>query len=166
MRTFGFSTRAVAKGDFRTAIARTREATAGYPMSIELSALRASELDPLLDAFAGLDLTGFAYVSLHGPSRLDGTTEHQVQKRLQAFLVNHRVNVVMHPDTLCDVPSWRVLGPQLCLENMDNRDKQPPESLATGDPRVPRSCTKHPRFGAHHHRVRVRAPCLYRRAEG
>src|SRR5260221_12550604 len=38
--------------------------------AIELSALRDHELRPLIEALPRLEIDGFAYVSLHAPSRL------------------------------------------------------------------------------------------------
>jgi hypothetical protein len=64
MKPIGFSTGALAKGDFATGLAVQR----GVPRidAVELSALRDHELPLLVDAIPSLDLEGFEYVSFHG----------------------------------------------------------------------------------------------------
>jgi len=65
MRRIGFSTGALARGDFRSGIA-LQESRAD---AIELSALREAELDPLIGAIPDLPLKRFTFVSFHAPSR-------------------------------------------------------------------------------------------------
>ena len=61
MRRIGFSTGALARGDFRGALEKLRL----YGLQVvELSALRASELDPLANALPSLDLSDFSFVSI------------------------------------------------------------------------------------------------------
>jgi hypothetical protein len=63
----GFSTGALAKGDFPRALQMLR--TAGVS-TVELSALREHELPSLAHSLNDLDLTGFSHVSIHAPSNL------------------------------------------------------------------------------------------------
>ena len=64
MRPMGFSTGALAQGDFHLAL----RMLADQPTTaVELSALRAHELLPLSQALPTLDLSRFAYVSVHAP---------------------------------------------------------------------------------------------------
>ncbi len=112
MRPIGFSTGALAKGDFRRGIELQR----GVP-AIELSALRDHELPLLIDALPQLDLSGFTYISLHAPSALRTLSEDSV------FALLQRVpwRVIAHPELLQTPSLWRRLGDRLCLENMDDR---------------------------------------------
>jgi hypothetical protein len=75
MRPLGFSTGALAKGDFRTGLALQR--TKPSLRAIELSALRDHELRPLLSSLGQLDLSHFEYVSLHAPSKLTTLSEKE-----------------------------------------------------------------------------------------
>jgi len=117
MRPIGFSTGALAKGDFSHAIHllkhyRTLKA-------IELSALRDHELAPLVEAVPELDLKSFDYVSFHAPSKLrdmDEATVVELLLRLPAAWP-----IVVHPDILETTQLWTRLGSRLCVENMDNR---------------------------------------------
>lgn len=117
MRPLGFSTGALAKGDFQRGLALQR----GLPRvrAVELSALRDHELPPLLDAAGALDLAGFDYVSVHAPSKLGMLPEQEVFERLAAL--PEAWPIVAHPEILRTPALWRSLGPRLCLENMDNR---------------------------------------------
>ena len=117
MRQVGFSTGALAKGDFRRGIdlQRGKDVTA-----IELSALRECELKQLLVSFASLDLDGFEYVSFHAPSQLKILSEAEAVQQIRDYLPRS-VPVIIHPDVLSDDAAWQTLGSQLCLENMDRR---------------------------------------------
>jgi hypothetical protein len=117
MRPIGFSTGALAKGDFNRAIRlqgkfRTLKA-------IELSALRDHELAPLVEAVPRLDLKSFDYVSFHAPSKLremDEATAADLLLRLPEAWP-----IVVHPDILRNTKLWNRFGSRLCVENMDNR---------------------------------------------
>ncbi len=116
MRPLGFSTGALAKGDFRAGIdiQRLLGTTA-----VELSALRDSELPSLLASLEDLDLEAFAHVSLHAPSTLNQMREQE----LVAALVDVPAPwpIIVHPDVITTPERWRFLGARLCLENMDQR---------------------------------------------
>ncbi len=87
--------------------------------ALELSALRESELLPLLDALPTLDLSRFRCVSIHAPSQFTGQTE-----RALADALLHRsgtMTIVVHPDAISDFGCWRPFGSRLCIENMDKR---------------------------------------------
>lgn len=117
MRTIGFSTGALALGDFRGAL----DALKGLPVgAVELSALRIEELDGLLGALDDLDLSGFRYVAVHAPSTFSALEEPGLIDKLLK-VVSRGFNVILHPDSMHHVPSWRRLGERLCLENMDKR---------------------------------------------
>jgi hypothetical protein len=87
--------------------------------AVELSALRDSELPPLLASLQDLDLEAFAYVSLHAPSALKQMREQD----LVAALVDVPAAwpIIVHPDVIATPECWRFLGARLCLENMDQR---------------------------------------------
>lgn len=117
MRPVGFSTGALARGDYRRGLEMQR----ALPRArvVELSALRDHELRPLLDGVGSLDLRGFDYVSVHAPSRLVRLSEREVFERLRAL--PPAWPVVVHPCIMHTPALWRSLGPRLCIENMDNR---------------------------------------------
>lgn len=116
MGPIGFSTGALAKGDFRRGLELqdAQETTA-----VELSALREDELQPLVEELSSLALSRFQYISVHAPSRLTSRSEDWLISLL------HRVPgewpIVAHPDLIREVDAWRTLGWRLCLENMDIR---------------------------------------------
>jgi len=116
MRAIGFSTGALAKGDFRRGMALNRQA--GAVRAVELSALRASELYPLLEAIPRLDLSGYEYVSFHAPS---GVTDLDDRALLNALAtLPDTWSIISHPEIIRS-DDWRSLGSRLCIENMDNR---------------------------------------------
>lgn len=117
MRPLGFSTGALAKGDFQRGLMLQR----GNPRvrAVELSALRDHELPALARAASSLDLSGFEYVSVHAPSKLGRESEQAVFEQLAAL--PPQWPIVAHPEILLTPSRWRSLGPRLCLENMDDR---------------------------------------------
>jgi xylose isomerase-like TIM barrel protein len=117
MRPIGFSTGALAKGEFRRGLqlqSENSEITA-----VELSALRSHELGPLVDAIPSLDLDSFAYVSFHAPSKPEGLGERDVVDLLRQL--PREWPIIAHPEILQTPELWAGFGSQLCLENMDNR---------------------------------------------
>ncbi|QDU73041.1 Xylose isomerase-like TIM barrel [Bremerella volcania] len=116
MRRIGFSTGALAKGDFREGIRLQRD----IADAIELSALREDELDPLVSAIEELDLTSFHYISFHAPSQLQKWTERELVERLVKlpFKIS---SVIVHPNIISDFEVWNRLGSRLAIENMDQR---------------------------------------------
>lgn len=117
MRKLGFSTGALALGDFRRGLelCRTHRLAA-----VELSALRLPELRPLIDALPGLDLGAFDYVSLHAPGRYQPEEEPMILGLLEKAAARG-IPVVVHPDAIRDLDAWKQLGRMLLLENMDRR---------------------------------------------
>jgi hypothetical protein len=117
VKRIGFSTGAIAKGDFQSALARLQL----FKVSVvELSALRLEELDSLIDSLPGLNLGSFDFVSLHAPSRFSVAYERHVLDRLRA-VVDQGIPVVVHPDVISTPRDWEALGPMLLIENMDKR---------------------------------------------
>jgi len=117
MRLVGFSTGALALGDYRRALEMLNGTTAN---AVELSALREHELPGLMRGLADLQLGQFRYVSVHAPSRLVAVSEREAAEALLPC-VDHGWNVVLHPDVVRDASCWRPFGRLLCLENMDKR---------------------------------------------
>lgn len=116
-RTVGFSTGALAYGDFKRALDMIRP----YPIrAVELSALRQPELSPLAAAAATLQLSQFNYVAVHAPSQIDTSSEARVVGQLLS-LAERGWFVVVHPDAIHDYSLWRQFGAMLCIENMDKR---------------------------------------------
>lgn len=118
MAFFGFSTGALALGDFRRALSMMR-GKAGIE-AVELSALREDELPPLVEALDSLDLGRFKYVSVHAPSRLQRVSERAVVDCLEPVF-RRGWHVVLHPDVITDFAPWRAAGRLVCVENMDKR---------------------------------------------
>jgi hypothetical protein len=118
MRAIGFSSGALAKGDFRKGLTlQMREQFT----AIELSALREHELRPMLDAIGDLALTKFEYVSFHAPSAFVDFSEKAVVTLLMQLPKDWPV--VVHPDLIHEPSRWLALGSRLCLENMDIRKR-------------------------------------------
>lgn len=117
MRPIGFSTGALAKGDFERGLRVQRDVA--RIDAVELSALRDHELRTLVEAVAALDLTGFDYVSFHAPSRLQTLDEVTVFDLL--LRLPESWPIVVHPEVIRTPDLWRTLGERLCIENMDNR---------------------------------------------
>ncbi len=119
MRNFGFSTGAVALDDFRLAL----EVVAPFRLtSVELSALRMSEVDDLLCAIPNLDLKQYKHISLHAPSRYEKYEEQELARSLYKH-VPKSWRIVLHPDAISDFEIWKRFGPQLAIENMDRRKR-------------------------------------------
>jgi len=117
MRTIGFSTGALARGDFRKAL----QMMAGKNLSaVELSALRQDELGPLVEQIKTLDLTAFKYVSFHAPSSMEREFERQALQLLEQ-VAEIGWPIIVHPDAMYEPKEWARLGDRLWLENMDKR---------------------------------------------
>lgn len=117
MRDIGFSTGALARGDFRAALAMLSDYECP---AVELSALRENELPGLMDALDQIDVGRFRYVSVHAPSRLRTMRERDVADLLRPC-IERGWPVVLHPDAIGDHRCWSDFGRLLCLENMDKR---------------------------------------------
>jgi sugar phosphate isomerase/epimerase len=117
MRPLGYSTGALARGDFRRALHLLSEYTTD---AIELSALRSEELEPLIKALQTLDLKRFIYVSVHAPSQFSSDEEPEIVRSL-CKAAARGCYIIVHPDAMHDVDAWAALGSRLCLENMDKR---------------------------------------------
>lgn len=117
MRPVGFSTGALACGDFRRALKMLQ---ARRLPALELSALRERELSPLLDALDTLDLSNYAYLSLHAPSAFTTLSEQTATLLLKRSLPRSWP-IIIHPDALMDYSLWHGFGEALCIENMDQR---------------------------------------------
>lgn len=117
MRPVGFSTGALAQGDFRRALELLESAP--HATAVELSALREGELSPFVQASPSLDLDRFPYVSVHVPSRLESMEEREVVLILDTFPEDWVL--VVHPNVITTPVEWRRLGRRLCIENMDDR---------------------------------------------
>lgn len=117
MRIVGFSTGALARGDFRRAL----QMLAGKKLSaVELSALRQDELHPLVSQLGRLDLSGFHYVSFHAPSSIEPGFEQEALGILEE-VAGLGWPIIVHPDAMHRPREWARLGDRLCLENMDKR---------------------------------------------
>ncbi len=117
MWTIGFSTGALAFGDYRHGLALLAGTGA---RAVELSALRENELPGLMAGLAELDLSSYDYVSVHAPSKLQTMREVAVAEALRPC-IERRWPIILHPDAIGDHGCWRDFGDIICLENMDKR---------------------------------------------
>lgn len=117
MRRIGFSTGAIARGDFHSALSAMKRHNLKV---VELSALRVAELRPLVEALPFLDLSCFQFVAIHAPSKFTPDEESGVLGLLRP-LADQGYAIVAHPDVIFKVSSWSKLGSQLLIENMDKR---------------------------------------------
>lgn len=137
MHAYGFSTGALALGDFKKGlgILAGQDATA-----VELSALRDRELPDLMREINDLDLSRFTYVSVHAPSRFSSLREADCAELLMPC-IDRGWPVVLHPDAIGDPACWDSFDRYLCLENMDKRkaDGRTPEELMRWFQRFPQA---------------------------
>jgi hypothetical protein len=117
MRCVGFSTGALALGDFRRALQMLADKKV---CAVELSALRQEELIPLVSSLEHLDLSAFDYVSFHAPSALEPSFE-QTALNLLERVASRGWPIIVHPDAMFTPLEWGCLGGCLCIENMDKR---------------------------------------------
>jgi hypothetical protein len=117
MRCIGFSTGALARSDFRSALQMLKGKSAS---AVELSALRQEELMPLVKQLNDLDLTSFKYVAFHAPSSMEHSFE-PVALELLGEVAARNWPIVVHPDAMHTPSEWSRLGDCLCIENMDKR---------------------------------------------
>ena len=117
MRQVGFSSGAIAYGDFARALDILK--VTPFPC-IEMSALRVSELPALIAALPELDLSSYMYISFHAPSNFTAEEEAWVADLLFTR-VPETWPIVIHPDTICNFDLWTRFGKRLAIENMDRR---------------------------------------------
>jgi len=117
MANIGFSTGALARGDFRRGLDILRR---NQIYSVELCALRSSELEPLIQSIDTLGLEEFSYVSFHAPSKFDAEEEWRIVEHLGA-IAERGWNIIVHPDSITQHELWKQFGNLLLIENMDKR---------------------------------------------
>jgi hypothetical protein len=117
MRPTGFSTGALTKGDFQTALSWLENTDSD---AIELSALREEELPSLVAQLKRMNLRRFQYKSIHAPKSFERMSERAAVQMLVPF-AKEGFRIILHPDAIKDVEAWKELGSALCLENMDMR---------------------------------------------
>lgn len=118
MRTFGFSTGALAKSDVKRALSMAAKHDTD---AIEYSALRIGELEAMVTFLTHQELSHFGYVAFHAPSRFEERDERRVVELLRVLVEKLGLHIVIHPDAIHDYSLWRTLGKNLCVENMDHR---------------------------------------------
>lgn len=118
MRRFGFSTGALAKGDFRAALQQSLDA---QDDAVEYSALREPELEPLAKHLLEHGTGPFTHVAFHAPSQFNPENEAKIVETLKTLVEKLGIWIVAHPDSIKTFQLWRTLGTHLCIENMDHR---------------------------------------------
>lgn len=116
MRFIGYSTGAIALGDFSRAL--TLLSPYAF-QAIELSALRMDEVGPLLSALPNLALERYKYISFHAPSAFREDEEELLVALLSRLPTAWPI--VLHPDAIYQVSRWASLESRLAIENMDRR---------------------------------------------
>jgi len=117
MRTVGFSTGALARGDYRHAL----DMLSDKPVTaIELSALRQNELWPLVEDLDNLNLHRFRYVAFHAPSAIDPSFELPAIELLERVAARGWP-IIVHPNAMHTPAAWARFDTLLCIENMDKR---------------------------------------------
>ena len=118
---YGFSTGSIAREDFDRGLS---VASIGSTKAVELSALRESELDPLLEWIDGLGnrLQPFEHVSFHAPSRREKLSEREFVSKLKP-IADRGWAIIVHPDVIENYSCWKSLGRAVCIENMDKRKR-------------------------------------------
>jgi hypothetical protein len=96
MRMIGFSTGALARGDYRRALRMLANKDVN---AVELSALRLEELRPLVEDLDNLDLRKFRYVAFHAPSSLDPSFEAATIKLLE-HVAGRGWTIIVHPNAM------------------------------------------------------------------
>lgn len=116
MLNIGYSTGAIALGDFSKAIDLLDQ---HQFHAIELSALRVNEVEPLVAAVPKLNLKKYRYISFHAPSAF----AEKEEDRLVELLSNLPLEwpIVLHPDAIHKFERWNVIAERLAIENMDRR---------------------------------------------
>src|SRR5262249_16453755 len=110
-KRIGFSTGALAKGDFERGLELFRR---NGVRVVEVWALREHELPRLADAVRQIDLSEFSYVSVHAPSKRQELSEIEICRLLErAALLG--LPIVIHPDTIEDPVNWKAFGRLLLL---------------------------------------------------
>lgn len=116
MKLFGYSTGAIALGDF----ARALDVLSRYDFdAVELSALRISEVEPLINALPNLNLSRYKYVSFHAPSSFGEAEEEHLIWLLSKLPKDWPI--VLHPDAIYSPLRWQGISHRLAIENMDRR---------------------------------------------
>jgi hypothetical protein len=93
-RSIGFSTGALAGGDFQSALAWMGPTMAD---AVEVSALRFEELEPLVRDLDRLPVKRYHYVSFHVPSFFHREQEETIVGLLRPVF-DRGCNIVVHPD--------------------------------------------------------------------
>lgn len=116
MRLLGYSTGAIALGDFSRALSLLAQFDF---RAVELSALRISEVEPLLLALPTLDLGRYKYISFHAPSAFSENEEEGLISLLSKLPAVWPI--ILHPDAIFNPSRWAVLSDRIAIENMDRR---------------------------------------------
>ncbi len=117
MRPIGFSTGSLAPGNTRLALEMLRS---HRTTAIELSALRTSEVDEVLQVVREVKLEHFQYISFHAPSKWNGMGEREFLQ-VAAEIIHRGWPIILHPDAIQEWDAWHQLGSQVVIENMDGR---------------------------------------------
>lgn len=117
MRFIGFSTGALALGNWEEALCMLESSSA---TAIEFSTLREHEFLAVYDSLLKIDFSKYEFVSFHAPSELKKLTEEKLVEMLKPLL-SKSWPVVVHPGIINNHSLWKDFGEYLHIENMDDR---------------------------------------------
>ena len=117
--SIGFSTGPIAPANVRLGLDKLAGKSAA---AVELSAIRDTELRPLIDSIESFDLSQYSYISVHAPSAFKTVSEHEVVELLRPVF-DRQWCVVVHPDVIEDFSPWSSYKDLVCIENMDKRKR-------------------------------------------
>lgn len=118
---YGFSTGALARGDFDSAL----RMLAPYELeAVEISALRLTELGSVVEAIPRLcSRERFRHVTVHAPSKFDASEEGPIASALASVLPLVD-GVILHAESFHDPSIWRAFGGKVLVENADIRKRR------------------------------------------
>ncbi len=117
---YGFSTGALARGDFASAL----RMLAPYDLkAVEISALRSTELRSVVESLPTLPLRRFEHVTVHAPSKFDASEEEAIASAI-AKVLPFVHGVILHAEAFHDPRVWHPFGAKLLVENADIRKRR------------------------------------------
>ena len=118
MHPVGYTTGALCRGDWQTALCILRDSRF---TAIELGTLREWEFMGLLSHLPTLDVSKYDAVSVHCP-KIQKMTEEKLTEDLSP-IYDRGWNITVHPYVIKNPKLWKKFGSQLCIENMGTSTK-------------------------------------------
>lgn len=113
MHPIGYSTGALARGDWQTGLTILKDSNF---TAIEISVLREWEFQGFMAHLSNIDVSQFDYVFFHCP-KIEKITEQKLTEELVPIFERGWLMIV-HPYMIQNTKLWRKFGSQICIENM------------------------------------------------